>query len=131
MRLVFGLAVAATLAGCATYGGYDPGAEGRGYGGYRYEGSAWAARRGGGGGELRGRGVDILDPWLAGTEEGRRMVRAGWRNARRGRIDPHTAERANIWFRRHADVNRDLCLTDLEIRMALANGAVHLARTRR
>jgi hypothetical protein len=122
MRLILALAAASVLTACTTY-------DHRGYGGYRYEGSAWAERRGGGG--LRGPGVEILDPWLAETAEGQAMVRAGWRSARRGRIDERTAERANIWFRRHADVDRDLCLTDREIRSALAQGAWHLARRRR
>ncbi|HYE28813.1 MAG TPA: hypothetical protein VD887_12105 [Allosphingosinicella sp.] len=121
MHLIFALAAASVLAGCATYDDY-------GSGRYRYEGSAWAERRGGGG--LTGPGVDILDPWLAETPEGRQIVRTGWPGARGGRIDERTAERANVWFRRHADVDRDLCLTDLEIRSALAQGAWHLAHRR-
>jgi hypothetical protein len=122
MRLVLALAAGSALAGCATtYDDYDSGR-------YRYDGSAWAERRGGGG--LRGPGVDILDPWLAETPEGRQIVRSGWRSARRGRVDVRTAERANIWFRRHADADRDLCLTDVEIRSALAQSGYHIAQFR-
>jgi len=126
MRLILVLAAAVSLAACATYG--HRGGHG-GYGAYRYDGSAWAARHGGN--PFHGPGADLLDPWLAETDEGRAMVRAGWRGARRGRIGRETAERANIWFRRHADVDRDLCLTDSEIRAALAWGARHISRYRR
>jgi hypothetical protein len=113
MRLIMTLAAAAAAtAGCATYDH-----EG-GYGRYRYEGDAWNARHGGGG-PLRGPGVDVLDPWLAGTREGSVIVRSGWEDARGGFVDPDVAERANAWFRRYADANRDWCLTDEEIRAAL------------
>jgi hypothetical protein len=112
MRLILTLAAAATIAGCATYD------DGRGgYGRYRYEGSAWNAR--GGSGPLRGPGVAILDPWLAETREGGVIVRSGWEAARGGFVDPDVAERANAWFRRYADTDRDWCLTDAEIRAAL------------
>ena len=124
MRLILVLAAATSLAACTTYG--DRG----GYGGYRYDGSAWSERRGGAYG-LRGPGVELLDPWLVETVEGRQIVRSGWRSARGGRIDRRTAERANIWFRRHADVDDDLCLTDLEIRAALAQSAWQISRYRR
>ena len=112
MRVILACAAAAAaLAGCATYDDY-------GGGHYRYEGSEWAVRQGGG--PLRGPGAALLDPWLAETEEGWAIVRAGWRSARDGWIDEGTDERANIWLRRHADTDRDLCLTDEEIRHALA-----------
>lgn len=114
MRLIATLAAAAALAGCTTYD--DRG----GYGRYRYEGSAWNARSGGGGGPLRGPGVDVLDPWLAETREGSVILRSGWESARGGFVDPDVAERANAWFRRYADSDRDWCLTDAEIRAALA-----------
>lgn len=111
MRLILALAAAAAaLGGCATY-------DNHGSDRYRYEGSAWAARQGGG--PLRGPGVARLDPWLAETEEGSVIVRAGWGRARDGWVDSETAERANLWFRRYADRDRDLCLTDAEIRAAL------------
>ena len=122
MRFVLALAAASALAGCATYDDY-------GSGRYRYDGSAWATRHGGG--PLRGPGVDRLDPWLAETEEGWAILRAGWRRARRGWIDERTAERANVWFRRQADSDDDLCLTDEEIRAALAWNARHIALARR
>jgi hypothetical protein len=118
MRLILMLAAAA-LAGCATYddgyGGHDDGRGG--YGRYRYEGSAWNARRGGG--PLRGPGVEGLDPWLAETREGSVIVRLGWERARGGFVDRDVAERANAWFRRYADSDGDWCLTDAEIRAAL------------
>jgi hypothetical protein len=134
MRLIFVLAAVTGLAACATYDtdgyGYGHGdGYGRGerYGDYRYEGSAWSRRRGGSY-DLRGPGVDLLDPWLIETVEGRQIVRSGWRAARRGRVDRRTAERANIWFRRHADADGDLCLTDAEIRSSLAQSRLHLSR---
>jgi hypothetical protein len=126
MRLIIILAASAGLAACATYG---PDRYGGGYGDYRYEGSAWAGRHGARG--FRGPGADMLDPWLAETPEGRSIVRAGWRDARDGRIGRETAHRANVWFRRHADADRDLCLTDAEIRSALAQGGWHIERYRR
>lgn len=109
LALSFGLAAAAALAGCATY---DRGGERD----YRYEGSAYDRR---GGGPFDGPGADLLDPWLAETEEGAIIVRAGWSGARDGWIDEEVAERANAWFRRYADHDRDMCLTDAEIRTAL------------
>jgi hypothetical protein len=123
MRTILALAVAALLAGCTTYD------DAYGDRGYRYEGSAWASRHGGG--PLRGPGVDRLDPWLAETAEGSTIVRSGWRSARRGWVDERTAHRANVWFRRHADVDRDLCLTDDEIRSALIQAAGHARFARR
>ena len=127
MRWIPILAAATSLAACATYGYGER--HGPGYGPYRYEGSAWMSRRGGN--PFGGAGADLLDPWLAETDEGRAMVRAGWRDARDGRIGRETAHRANVWFRRHADANDDMCLTDLEIRGALAWGAQHISRHRR
>lgn len=118
MRTILILAAAATvLAACTTYDDY-------GSGQYRYEGSEWSERRGGG--PLQGPGADRLDPWLAETEEGWTIVRAHFRTRRDGWIDEETAERANVWFRRHADADRDLCLTDLEIRSALAQAVRHI-----
>jgi hypothetical protein len=126
MRLIVALAGAAALAACTTYGGRDGGYGS--YGGYRYEGSAWGGRHGSG--ALRGPGVELLDPWLAETEEGQAMLRAGWRSARRGWVDEEVAVRANRWFRRYADANRDYCLTDDEIRHALV-WALRTSRYRR
>jgi hypothetical protein len=126
MRVLLALAAAAALTACTTYdGGYGD----DGYGRYRYEGSEWGARHGGG--ALRGPGVDLLDPWLAETEEGQTMVRAGWHGARRGFVDRDVAVRANRWFRHYADADRDYCLTDDEIRQALVWGTRRLRRPRR
>jgi len=111
-RLFLALGAAAALAGCATYD--------HGYGDYRYEGDAYGRD---GDGPFRGPGADLLDPWLSETEEGSRLVRMGWRGAEDGWLDEETAERANIWFRRYADTNRDLCLTDPEIRIALVTAS--------
>lgn len=128
MRNLVALAAAAGLAACAT-NAYDDGD--RGYGRYRYEGSAWNARQGDG--PLRGPGVDRLDPWLSDTDEGSVVVRSGWERARDGFVDEETAERANDWFRLYADTDRDWCLTDAEIRAALTWAArdVRLGLNRR
>src|SRR3712207_5528948 len=101
MRVILGLAAAAALAGCTTY---DDDRSDR----YRYEGSDWSERRGS---PLTGPGADRLDPWLSETEEGWAILRNRW-TRRGGWIDEEGAERANIWFRRFADVDGDLCLTD-------------------
>ena len=92
----------------------------RGYDRYSYDGDAWRGRHPGPyRGELRGPGVDILDPWLLETPEGRAIVTVGFRDAVRGRISEDVAHRANIWFRRYADTDRDMRVTDREIRLAL------------
>ncbi|HEX8527996.1 hypothetical protein [Allosphingosinicella sp.] len=119
--LVWAAAAAASLAGCATT--YDDYGRRGGYGlgdDYRYEGSAYARR---GGGPFDGPGADVLDPWLAETDEGQQIVRMGWRGVRDGWIDEDVARRANVWFRRYADEDRDMCLTDAEIRTALVTAA--------
>jgi hypothetical protein len=69
--------------------------------------------------ELEGPGVEILDRWLAETREGRRIVTLGFRDAAEGEISEDVAHRANIWFRRYADSNCDMRITDEEIRVAL------------
>lgn len=117
IRALVPLAAAAiAVAGCA----HDPYGYGP-YGGYDYEGTQWSAPPSVG--DLAGPGVEILDPWLAGTSEGRAIVAAGFRGARIGFVDEDTAHRANVWFRRYADTDGDLCLTDPEIRVALAQAA--------
>jgi hypothetical protein len=110
---------ALTLSGCATYDGYGAGPA---YGDYRYEGSDWrdAPRYAG---PLHGPGIGILDPWLRETREGRDIVTLGFGDAREGFVSAETAHRANIWFRRYADTDRDMCLTDPEIRVALVQAA--------
>ena len=127
---MYGL-IAATLsvAACAYYDegygyGYGPPPPEMRFGDFRYEGSdylrgRWRGHRA----YFRGRGADLLDPWLAFTPEGRRIVSLGFSEARNGRIREETAERANIWFRRYADSNFDLCLTDEEIRIALVQAS--------
>ena len=73
--------------------------------------------------DLRGPGVAILDRWLAETREGRAIVTLGFRDAATGEVSEDVAHRANIWFRRYADSNRDMRITDEEIRIALVAAA--------
>jgi len=113
MRHFIALAcLGAFTAGCA----YDDG-------GYAYAGEAWASPRAPFEGELRGPGVAILDRWLSETREGRAIVTLGWREAGEGFVDEDVAHRANIWFRRYADQNRDMRITDPEIRTALVSAS--------
>ena len=103
-RAMLSLAAGAVcLSACATYGDYGY------HDNYYYGGDDYAS----GGGE------DRLDPWLAETDEGRRIVALGFDGAR----DPGTAQEANIWFRRYADSNDDMRLTDPEIRLALVQAS--------
>ncbi len=115
------LALALGVTSCAYYDEYAGGRGGR-YGDYRYDGGAWdgdrwdeAAMR------LHGPGARMLDPWLALTGEGRDILALGFRAGANGFVSAEMADRANIWFRRHADTNRDMRLTDPEIRIALVN----------
>ncbi|HEY5721320.1 MAG TPA: hypothetical protein VIT45_03270 [Allosphingosinicella sp.] len=120
------LAAALATAGCATRHhdyGYTDGMDG---GDYAYAGTDYD-RLGNDCGTFGGSGGDMLDPWLACTGEGEDLVRALF-GGRDGRIDEATADRANIWFRRHADTNRDLRLTDPEIKAALVNHIRHASR---
>lgn len=122
MRALVPLAAAAALAAGCAHDPYDSGPYGSGpYGGYDYEGTQWAGRPHVG--DLAGPGVEILDPWLAGTAEGQAIVAAGFRAAATGFVDEETAHRANVWFRRYADTDGDLCLTDPEIRVALVQAS--------
>lgn len=89
---------------------------------YAYRGDEWATRRPYAG-ELRGPGVDILDPWLIETPEGRAVVTLGFRDAGNGFVSEDVAHRANIWFRRYADHDCDMRVTDVEIRTALVAAA--------
>jgi hypothetical protein len=87
-----------------------------------YHGREWAAPRAVRTpfeGELSGPGLAQLDDWLKDTPEGRAIVTLGFTDAARGQISAETADRANIWFRRYADSDHDLILTDPEIRTAL------------
>lgn len=74
-------------------------------------------------GELSGPGLAILDDWLKDTREGKVIVTMGWREAGRGVVSEDVAHRANIWFRRYADRDHDMTVTDAEIRTALVAGA--------
>jgi hypothetical protein len=108
------MAASIGVAACATYD--------RGRGDYGYDGRSYQ-RLGNDCGSFGGPGGKRLDPWLACTEEGEDIVRS--RYARSGRLSGDEADEANVWFRRHADTNRDLRLTDPEIKAALVNAARH------
>ena len=131
-RAILSLATILTglgLSACA-YDDHYGGGSGRSYGDYSYAGQDWRGRHPGPyRGELRGPGVEILDPWLLETPEGRAIVTVGFRDAVRGRISEAVAERANIWFRQYADQDRDMRITDPEIRLALIYASrEHLGR---
>ena len=118
------LAAAAALAGCATYD--DDYGHGR-RSDYRYAGSDYD-RLGNDCGTFRGSGGHLLDPWLACTGEGEDLVRARFDRGHNGSISRKTADRANIWFRRHADTDRNMRLTDPEIKAALVTHVRHAGR---
>src|SRR4051812_2312355 len=63
-------------------------------------------------GRLTGPGLAALDDWLKDTPEGRAIVTLGFGDAAGGVISEATADRANIWFRRYADTNHDMTITD-------------------
>ena len=91
-----------------------------------YHGRAWAGPRPVRApfeGALTGPGLAQLDDWLKDTEEGRAIVTLGFGDAANGVISEEIADRANSWFRRYADSNRDMVLTDPEIRTALVAAA--------
>lgn len=120
-------AVAAAVAGCAD--GYGYGAAPDWYGPQAYHGDYDYQGRDYDYGDadqsqnpFRGAGAPLLDPWLALTPEGRQVIAMGFRS-RDGVISEEVADRANIWFRRYADTNRDLALTDEEIRIGLAQAS--------
>ena len=96
-----------------------------------YRGHAWAAPRAQRmpfEGDLSGPGLAQLDDWLKDTPEGRAIVTLGFTDAAGGVISEETADRANIWFRRYADTNRDMTITDAEIRTALVAAAGRYTR---
>ena len=68
---------------------------------------------------IGGTGAARLDPWLGGTRAGQRLVLARFDHNHNGEIGSDRAAQANRWFRRFADRDRDLWLTDREIDMAL------------
>ena len=88
-----------------------------------YDGAEWRGTRMPYEGPLRGPGLETLDPWLKGTEEGRAIVTMGFMDAAEGFVSEDVAHRANIWFRRYADHDRDMRITDPEIRTALVYAA--------
>ncbi len=90
---------------------------------WAYDGSEWARPHPAGPSELRDPGLIMLDPWLKETPEGQAIVTLGFRDAARGHVSEEIAHRANIWFRRYADHDRDMRLTDPEIRTALVQAA--------
>lgn len=105
------------LSACAYSGGYGSGYaydDGSYYGDYRYDGRDYDTGYAG--------GEDMLDPWLGLTPEGRDIVALGFSSDGQG-LSEDKAYRANIWFRRYADSNDDLRLTDEEIRLALVQGS--------
>lgn len=86
--------------------------EGKGKGAY-YDGGRYGPAG------IGGTGGDRLDAWLVDTDEGRSFVLRLYDKDGDGRIKAGAANRANIWFRRYADTDRNLRLTDAEIRIAL------------
>ena len=81
--------------------------------GYGYNGDEWS-----------GRDMDDLfrlDPWLEDTREGQTIVA----NNLGQRFHPEAVRELNIRFRQFADTDRDMRLTDPEIRIALVRCAVH------
>ena len=139
--LLTGLA-ACGLSACSWGYGYGPGysypygytngggAAPYGYGpGPVYQGTQWTpaaapqAPRQAYTGQLSGPGVETLDEWLRDTGEGRAIVTLGFRDAAEGVVSEDVAHRANIWFRNYADSNRDMTITDEEIRTGLVSAA--------
>lgn len=82
-------------------------------------------------GELHGPGLAILDDWLKDTREGNVVVTMGFAEAHRGFVSEDVAHRVNVWFRRYADHDRDMILTDPEIRTALVHAAGRWVRPTR
>jgi len=79
---------------------------------YGYQGDEWA-----------GEDMDLyrLDPWLEDTREGQVIVSRSLGEA----YHPEAIRDLNIHFRRFADTDGDLRLTDHEIRAALVRCATH------
>lgn len=119
MRQRFLLSLPAALAAL----GAGACATGYGHGDYAYGGREYAGVRQAYAGDLHGPGVALLDPWLKETREGRAVVTLGFREAGGGFVSESVARRANDWFRRYADQDCDMRITDPEIRVALAAAA--------
>lgn len=116
--MMFLLAAAAGSAACTTYDNY--GGQRRAYGEYAYVGRDYQ-RLGNDCGFFEGEGGGALDPWLACTDEGRELVRDRYDDDQDRRVTLATADEANVWFRRHADTDGDMRLTDGEVKAALVN----------
>lgn len=131
MRLALALIAALAVATPAAAQRYDEGFDDRGYDrndrtpdwnyrngesegkGAYYDGGRYGPRGTG------GIGVNRLDPWLSDTPVGGRFVRLMAGRERDGRIHAATVRRANTWFRRYADADRNLRPSDAEITTAL------------
>ena len=126
------LLAVAGLSACAysnDYGyGYGPTYPAYGtarYGDYRYDGADYyPGSWNGNAAPISGAGAQMLDPWLAQTTEGRTIVSTHIDLDHDGHITSGAAQRANVWFRRYADSDGDMRLTDPEIRMALVQGSL-------
>jgi hypothetical protein len=57
------------------------------------------------------------------------VVTLGFRDAAGGVVSEDVAHRANIWFRCYADRDRDMIVTDPEIRTALVAAAGRYVRS--
>ena len=68
---------------------------------------------------IGGAGAKHLDPWLSGTQPGTRLILAFYDRNYNGRIGVDRAGEANRWFRRFADRDHDLRVTDDEINRGL------------
>jgi hypothetical protein len=110
------VAGALLLSACATAGSNDLGPE------YRYAGPDTPTYVGDryDPEDVGGQGAQHLDPWLSGTLPGQQLVLARFDRNYDGRIGWDRAGEANRWFRRFADRNRDMRLTDREINRGLA-----------
>lgn len=91
--------------------------------GSNYGNWGWPVYSGGRYGDygIGGRGAALLDPWLAETNPGQRLVLGFFDRNANGRIGKDRAAEANAWFRRYADRNGDLKITDQEIGKALSH----------
>lgn len=103
------------VAACTT-----PGNSGQSFGDRAPDGS-YAVYAGGRYGEygVGGVGAKHLDPWLNGTQPGQRLILAFFDRNYNGRIGIDRAGEANRWFRRFADRDHDLRVTDDEINRGL------------
>lgn len=124
-RAIITAGLAALALGACAHDPYGGRFDDRRHGNYAYDGEHWRDRgtRMPYEGELTGPGLAILDPWLLETREGRAVVTLGFSDAAEGFVSEDTAHRANIWFRRYADENGDMRITDPEIRIALVAAA--------